>query len=77
LWARTIAPNGGSDSFFVSHEGTLLRDWLAPISTTFKWNKVVEVFVGAGPFAVEFRQREDGTQLDRVIMTNDLSLIPN
>jgi hypothetical protein len=77
LWARTIAPNGGSDSFYVTSNGTLIREWLVPISTSWKWNKVAEVFVGAGAFNVEFRQREDGTQLDRVILTNDLSLVPN
>jgi hypothetical protein len=77
LWARTIAPNGGSDSFYVTSDGTLIREWLVPISTVWKWNKVAEVFVGAGAFNIEFRQREDGTQLDRVILTNDLSLVPN
>ncbi len=77
LWGRTIAPNGGSDSFYVTSNGTLVREWLLPLSTTWKWNKIAEVFVGAGAFNVEFRQREDGTQLDRVILTNDLSLVPN
>jgi hypothetical protein len=77
LWARTIAPNGNSDSFYVTSSGTLIREWSIPDSTTWQWNKIAEVFVGAGTFNLEFRQREDGTQLDRIILTNDLSFVPN
>jgi hypothetical protein len=77
LWARTIAPNGGSDSFYVTSNGDLVRQWLVPLSADWQWNKVSEVFVGSGSFNVEFRQREDGTQLDKVILTNDLNLVPN
>ena len=76
LWARTIALNGGNDSFYVTSSGALIREWLVPISTTWKWNKIAEVFVGVGAFNVEFRQREDGTQLDKVVVTNDLNLVP-
>jgi hypothetical protein len=77
LWARTIAPNGGSDSFYVTSRGTLVREWFVPISTAWQWNKIAEVFVAAGSFNVEFRQREDGIRLDRVIVTNNLSFVPN
>ena len=77
LWARTIAPNGGSDSFYVTNNSTLIRQWLIPLSAEWQWNKVAEVFLGAGTFNVEFRHREDGTQLDKVILTNDLSFVPN
>jgi hypothetical protein len=76
LWARTIAPNGGSDSFYVTSSGNLIREWTVPLSTAWQWNKLAEVFVGAGALNIEFRQREDGTQLDKVILTNDLSLVP-
>jgi hypothetical protein len=61
----------------VTNGGALLREWFVPLSTAWKWNKIAEVFVGAGAFNVEFRHREDGTQLDKVILTNDLNLVPN
>jgi hypothetical protein len=77
LWARTMAANGGSDSFYVTSGGTLIREWLVPISTTWKWHKVAELFLGAGAFNLEFRHREDGTQLDKVTLTNDPSFVPN
>jgi hypothetical protein len=76
IWARTIAPNGGSDSFYVTSGGSQIREWGVPSSSVWKWNKVSEVFVSAGAFSVQFRQREDGTRLDKVIVTNDLNLLP-
>jgi hypothetical protein len=76
LWARTIATNFGNDSFFVTSSGSLLREWTVPLSTSWQWNKVTEVFIGSGIFNVEFRQREDGTLLDKILLTNDLSLVP-
>jgi hypothetical protein len=77
LWARTIAPNGGSDSFYVTSGSSLISEWLVPTSAAWKWTKVAEVFVGAGAFNVEFRHREDGTQLDKVILSNDLAFVPS
>jgi hypothetical protein len=76
LWARTIAPNEGSNSFYVTSDGTLISDWAVPTSAGWQWNKIVEVFLGPGNFDVEFRQREDGTWLDQVLLTNDLSFVP-
>jgi hypothetical protein len=61
----------------VTNNGTLIRQWLVPLSADWQWNKVAEVFLGAGAFNVEFRHREDGTQLDKVTLTNDLSFVPN
>jgi hypothetical protein len=77
LWARTLAINGGSDSFYVTSSGSLIREWLVPTTATWQWNKIAELFVAAGAFDLEFRHREDGTQLDKIILTNDLVFIPN
>jgi hypothetical protein len=77
LWARTIAPNGGSDSFYVTSGSSLISEWLVPTSAAWKWTKIAEVFVAAGAFNVEFRHREDGTQLDKVILSNDPAFVPS
>ena len=79
LWARTIAPGGGSDSFYVTRNNAtiLIKEWGVPQSTTWKWNKVNNVSISAGGFSLQFRQREDGTQLDQIILTNDLSFVPS
>ncbi len=76
LWARTIALNANSDSFYVTSNGTLISEWTVPGSAGWQWNKVTEVFLGAGAFNLEFRQREDWTWLDKVLLTNDLTLVP-
>ncbi|HEX9662517.1 MAG TPA: hypothetical protein VGB27_09545, partial [Candidatus Binatia bacterium] len=76
LWARTIASNGNSDSFYVTRNGTLVKEWLVPSSTTWKWNKVANLSLASGQIKLAFRQREDGTKLDQVILTSDLGFIP-
>jgi hypothetical protein len=49
---------------------------VVPLRAEWQWNKVAEV-IGPGAFSVDFRQREDGTELDKVMLTNDLSFISN
>jgi hypothetical protein len=76
LWARTIAANGNSDSFYVTRNGTLVKEWSVPSSTTWKWNKVGNLSLPSGNVNLAFRQREDGTKLDQIILTSDLGFIP-
>jgi hypothetical protein len=77
LWGRTVAPNFGSNGFYVTSGDTLIRNWAVPTSTAWKWHKIAEVFLAAGAFNVNFRQQEDGTQLDKIILTNDLNFVPD
>ena len=77
LWARTIAPNGGSDSFYVTRNGTLVKEWSVPRSTTWKWNKVADLSLASGNVQIAFRQREDGTMLDAIILSSDANFNPN
>ena len=78
LWARTIAPNGHSDSFYVTRNNNsiLIKEWSVPSSTTWQWNKIANMSLSAAVLNLAFRQREDGTKLDQVLLTNDLSLVP-
>jgi hypothetical protein len=77
LWARTIAPDNSSNSFYVTRNGSLVVEWSVPGSSTWKWNKVVNLSLGAGSVNLAFRQREDGTKLDQIILTNDSNFNPN
>ena len=77
LWARTKAPDDASDSFYVTKNGTLAKEWLVPQSTTWKWNKVANLSLASGTLNLAFRQREDGTKLDRILLTTDLSFVPS
>jgi hypothetical protein len=77
LWARTIAPNGSSDSFYITTNGSLAIEWHVPGSSTWKWNKAAILSLGAGSVNLAFRQREDGTKLDQIILTSDANFDPN
>ena len=70
--------SAGSDSFYVTrnNNSVLINEWSVPLSTTWQWNKVKNISLPVGTLSLQFRQREDGTQLDRVLLTADLSLIP-
>jgi hypothetical protein len=76
LWARTIAPDFGSNAFYVTSGERLISAWNVPLSNGWKWTKIADLFLGAGTFSLTFRQREDGTSLDKVLITNDLNLVP-
>ena len=45
-------------------------------STTWQWKKIANVSLTAGSLNLAFRQREDGTKLDQVLLTTDLNLVP-
>jgi hypothetical protein len=62
-------------STFLS-SGSLIRQWPIGESTTWKWNKVAQVFLGAGTFRLAFRLPEAGVQLDKVILSNDPAFVP-
>jgi hypothetical protein len=77
LWGRTIAPNTGSDSFYVTRGSTLISEWFVPLSTTWQWKKVKNISLQAGVFSLQFRQREDGAQLDQILLSDNLTFNPN
>jgi hypothetical protein len=78
LWARVKAGGGltNSDSFYVLLDGSLLMEWWqGAFETVWKWLDVTDMAL-TGNHTVTFRQREDGAQIDRIIITNDLSFVP-
>ncbi|MGH7929918.1 MAG: hypothetical protein ACREQV_19215, partial [Candidatus Binatia bacterium] len=78
IWARTLAPKvrGERRSFYVTGNGTKIREWSARRSTTWKWNKVGKVSLPVGTFNLAFRQRDDGTKLDRIVLTSERRFAP-
>lgn len=77
LWARTIAPDGDSDSFFVLSDTVMVMNpWHVSQSTNWRWSKVTNLELNGGAHTLQFNHREDGTKLDSVILTTDLDWIP-
>jgi len=84
IWGRVLAPNGTSDSFYVSMDGGAESTWDTTISTKWVWKKVshrdganpVTYNLSAGKHTLVFKRREDGAKLDEFIITDDLSFKP-
>lgn len=77
LWGRVIAPSGNDDSFFAQvNDGTDIR-WDLTNGTTWHWTKLNASFaLAAGTHVIKIKQREDGAQLDQLILTSDPSFVP-
>ena len=84
IWGRVIAGNNRDDSFFVSTDGNNFALWDVQISNTWIWDQVndrggADPFVfhlAAGQNTLIIDQRETGTKLDRILITNDLEYLP-
>lgn len=87
VWGRVIAPTVDTDSFWVRVDSGPWTKWndIAP-GGSWHWANVTDddasdarvLFdLDAGVHTVPFAYREEGTRLDRVLITNDLSLVPS
>jgi polygalacturonase len=87
VWGRVIAPADTDDSFWVRVDAGTWFQWNnIPLGSTWHWDDVhdatasntpVVFSLGAGAHTVTFAYREDGTRLDRILVTNDLALVPS
>jgi polygalacturonase len=86
LWGRVMAPTNKDDSFWVRVDGGTWVNWNDITSGgSWHWANVTNdassdapilVNLAAGAHTISFAYREDGTRLDRVLVTNDLNLVP-
>jgi hypothetical protein len=76
VWARILAPDGQSDSFYVVKDGAPWHLWHVPGNRSWQWNRLSTTALQAGTVTLAFRQREDGTRLDRIILSTDLNFVP-
>jgi len=84
IWGRVIAPDGGSDSFFTSIDGGEDLAWDVPIGSVWTWNSVngngqdpLVFNLAAGTHTLKISGSEDGTKLDRLLITNDMDFVPS
>lgn len=86
LWGLVQTSNG-SDSFFVTpHNSTTLPSWLGapnqlwviPVSgTNWAWHKFPNpIWVRAGGDTLAVQWREDGTRLDKIMLSNEPNFVP-
>ena len=92
IWGRVLAPSQSDNSFFVSVDGQeeILWDvwgpdkgntakawWWVPMRDRIKpETDSLKLFLEPGIHALRVRSREAGTRLDRILVTNDDSFVP-
>ncbi len=89
LWARVLAPDPETDSFYVVLDDTLnpagnSASWHTLHASGWRWRPVAfdkakepaQFTLPAGRTPLQFRVREPGTQLDRVFITRDPDASP-
>jgi hypothetical protein len=84
IWGRVLAVNGLDDSFFVSVDGGSDALWDTQIATAWVWDRVshrngadpMTYYLQAGSHTLLIKQREDGTKIDKILITADMGYIP-
>ncbi len=85
IWGRVKAPSGDKNSFFVDVDGSGDILWELDLNSSWEWqevnNRAVEdpaVFeLSKGRHTITLKQRETGSQLDKLLVTDDASYIPS
>jgi hypothetical protein len=84
IWGRIKAQNGGDDSFFISVDDGSYALWDTGQSDSWLWDQVsnrggsdpVVYHLEAGEHVLTIKQREDGTKIDKIVITNDPAYVP-
>ncbi|MGD9216830.1 MAG: PKD domain-containing protein [Desulfobacteraceae bacterium] len=84
VWGRIIAKDGKDNSFFVSMDGNTPATWHTQKSESWIWNQVndrastepVIYHLEAGQHTLTIHQREDGTKIDKILVTKDMAYAP-
>lgn len=86
VWGRVISNDSGSDSFFASIDNGEYALWDTRMGgeETWVWGRVsdrgfadpVIFHLETGVHTLVIKQREDGTKIDRILITNDMEHVP-
>jgi hypothetical protein len=90
IWGRVRAEGPKENSFYVALDDSAFFAWHVHVSSaqTWGWDVISDLeardlstpflfALGAGEHTLVLYQREFGTQLDELLITNDVTLIPN
>jgi hypothetical protein len=85
IWGRIIAPHGGSDSFYISIDSSSYAIWDTDNSNEWVWDRMYYryetdpklFYLEKGQHRLSIKYREDGTKIDKILITSDLNYIPN
>ena len=85
LWGRVQARHGRDNSFFVQIDDNEYNMWEVEIGDHWHWDKVndcnildpVRFILQSGAHTIKIKLREDGTKLDKMLLTNNVAFIPS
>ncbi len=71
VWLRHKSPGGGSNSVYAYIDGVEKITWHLPVTVQWSWHKLNRSFsLRNGRHQLRLRNREDGTMIDKVFITN-------
>ena len=84
MWGRTIAPTSEDDSFYIQMDEGQNNLWAVSAGSSWHWDQannrdVVDPVVftlTVGHHTLKVKAREDGTKIDKLLLTNDPEYIP-
>ncbi|NJM16033.1 MAG: T9SS type A sorting domain-containing protein, partial [Bacteroidales bacterium] len=77
LWARTLSPGNADDSFNPAYNGAVLTQWYIGVSNNWTWKQCGTTFSPSpGEQTIGIYMREDGTKVDKLLITNNSSYVP-
>jgi hypothetical protein len=84
LWGRVSAPSSKDDSFFIQVDDGLNNLWEVELGDPWHWDQVnnrnktdpVKFILTEGSHTIKVKLREDGTKLDKLLLTNFVEFVP-
>ena len=83
VWGRVLAPTGKDDSFFAAMDSGEFVRWNTQRGNQWTWDEIgtssqdpMVFSLEQGEHTLYIMQREDGTYLDKILITADMAFVP-
>ncbi len=84
LYGRVNAANGDDNSFYIQVDNGVNALWDTAFGNGWQWQQVVDrdnpvqlrFNLSVGTHTIKIKLREDGTKIDKLLLTNDLNFTP-
>jgi len=78
IWVRALTPGGTNDSCTPVYDGDVVTQWHMGQSDDWTWKKCDTTFAAStGTRTFSIRMREDGTEIDKIVLTTDPDYDPS
>ena len=85
IWGRVSADSTKNNSFYVRLDASEFAVWETQVSQSWVWDQVNNrrgddpeiYYLDAGRHTLAVKQRETGTKLDMILITDDLTYVPD